>query len=299
MSGWREIEIVPRERDLGDGFAVRRVLPFARRGMLGPFIFFDEMGPVIMPPGKGLDVRPHPHIGLATVTYLFDGEILHRDSLGTLQPIRPGAVNWMTAGRGIVHSERVTDTVRATGQRLHGIQTWIALPKAHERAEPAFFHHPAETLPERVADGTRLRVVAGTAFGMTAPAQVFSPLLYVALDMAAGAELDVPDEHAERALYPVSGAIEIEGTPCPPGAMQVFVPGRTVRVRAIEPTRALLLGGAPLDGPRHIWWNFVASDEAAIERAKANWRAYPDAAGPFPPVPGDEEHIPLPEEAAS
>jgi redox-sensitive bicupin YhaK (pirin superfamily) len=287
---WRELEIVPRERDLGDGFVVRRVLPFAKRRLVGPFVFFDEMGPVEMPPGQGLDVRPHPHIGLSTVTYLFEGEILHRDSLGSVQPIRPGAVNWMTAGRGIVHSERVTDAVRAAGQRLHGIQTWLALPLEHERTEPGFSHHPADTMPERIANGIRMRVVAGHGFGLSAPIPVFSPVLYVALDMAAGAELTVPAEHEERAVYPLSGALEIEGTPCPANAMQVLKPGVEVQMRAIEPTRALLVGGAKLTGQRHIWWNFVASDPATIETAKEDWRA-----GRFATVPGDPEFIPLPE----
>jgi hypothetical protein len=287
---WRECEIVPRERDLGDGFVVRRVLPAAERRTVGPFVFFDEMGPVELPPGKGLDVRPHPHIGLATLTYLFSGEILHRDSLGFEQAIRPGAVNWMTAGRGIVHSERVTDETRAAGQRLHGLQTWIGLPKAAEATAPGFVHYPADSLPERVADGVRLRVLAGEAFARTAPVAAFSPILYVALDMAAGAVLTVPPEHAERALYPVSGMGEIEGTPCPPGALQVFAPGRAVTVRALEPTQAMLLGGAPLDGPRHVWWNFVASEADSIERAKSDWRE-----GRFATVPGDPEFIPLPD----
>lgn len=287
---WRAIEIAPRERDLGDGFVVRRVLPFAKRRMVGPFIFFDEIGPVDLPPGRGLDVRPHPHIGLATVTYLFEGEILHRDSLGSLQPIRPGAVNWMTAGRGIVHSERVTDEVRAAGQRLHGIQTWLALPIEHERTAPGFSHHPADTLPELVAGGVRLRIVAGSAFGLTAPVEVFSPVLYAALDMALGAELEVPDEHEERAVYPVSGCLDIDGTTCPAGTMQVLRPGGRVRLRAIEPVRALLVGGARLAGDRHIWWNFVASDPALIEQGKADWRD-----GRFERVPDDPEFIPLPE----
>ncbi len=287
---WREIEIPGRERDLGEGFMVRRVLPFAKRRLVGPFIFFDEMGPVVFAPGQGLDVRPHPHIGLATVTYLFDGEILHRDSLGSFQAIQPGAVNWMTAGRGIVHSERTPDVARRTGQRLHGIQTWIALPAAHEKHEPAFIHHSAERLPELSQGGVDLRVIAGQAFGLASPVEVFSPTLYVAIELREGATLEIPPDYLERAVYPVSGALEIDDCPCPAGVLQVFVPGRPITVRATKATSALLLGGDPLEGSRHIWWNFVASDPAMIERAKADWRAQR-----FDPVPGETEFIPLPE----
>ncbi|CAE7727793.1 unnamed protein product [Symbiodinium necroappetens] len=287
---WRELEIVARARDLGDGFRVRRVLPYAKRRLVGPFVFFDEMGPVDLAPGRGLDVRPHPHIGLATVTYLFSGEILHRDSLGSQQPIRPGAVNWMTAGRGIVHSERTPPAARRSGQRLHGLQTWVALPLADERCPPAFAHHPAETLPELRGEGLRLRVVAGRAFGLVSPVEVFSQTLYAVVELAPGARLEVPAEHAERAVYPVSGVLEIAGTPCPAGALQVLRPGGAVTLHALEATTAVLVGGAPLEGGRHIWWNFVASDPAVIERAKADWRA-----GRFDPVPGDPEFIPLPE----
>ena len=287
---WREIEIPGRERDLGDGFVVRRVLPFAKRRLVGPFVFFDEMGPVTFEPGQGLDVRPHPHIGLATVTYLFDGEILHRDSLGSVKAIQPGAVNWMTAGRGIVHSERTSDAARQSGQRLHGIQTWIALPLAHEKHEPAFVHHAADTLPELSRNGVTLRIIAGEAFGQTSPVEVFSPTLYVAVEMAAGATLEVPPEHAERGIYPVTGTLKIEETPCAAGALQVLAPGRTVTLQAETTATALLLGGASLEGQRHIWWNFVASDPDLIEQAKADWRE-----NRFDPVPGETDFIPLPE----
>ncbi|WP_421708979.1 pirin family protein [Algihabitans sp.] len=287
---WREIEIPGRERDLGDGFMVRRVLPFAKRRLVGPFVFFDEMGPANFAPGQGLDVRPHPHIGLATVTYLFEGEILHRDSLGSVQTIQPGAVNWMTAGRGIAHSERTPDDARRNGQRLHGIQTWIALPRAQEKHEPAFIHHPADRLPQASQDGVVLRVIAGEAFGLVSPVAVFSPTLYVAIEMAAGATLEVPPEYKERGVYPVSGELEINDTPCPVGHLQVLTPGSRVTLRAAGATQALLLGGDSLEGQRHIWWNFVASEPEMIEQAKADWRNQH-----FDPVPGETEFIPLPE----
>jgi len=276
-------------RDIG-GFAVRRVLPALPQQMVGPFIFFDHMGPAALAPGGGLDVRPHPHIGLATVTYLFDGEILHRDSLGSVQAIRPGDVNWMTAGRGIVHSERTPSHLRAAGGRVHGIQTWVALPRGHEEAAPAFAHHAAATLPVVELPGVTVRVVAGTAFGARSPVDVFSPTLYAAADLAPGATLVVQPEHEERAVYLAEGSASVADTALEPGQMAVLPPGGDVEIRAAAVSRIMLVGGAKMDGPRFIWWNFVASSRERIERAKADWRE-----DRFPPVPGETERIPLPE----
>lgn len=288
--GWLETLIVPRSHDIG-GFEVRRALPSAQRRMVGPFIFWDQMGPAEMKPGHGLDVRPHPHIGLATVTYLFDGEIMHRDSLGSVQAIRPGAVNWMTAGRGIAHSERSGDDTRRTGQRVFGIQSWIALPHDREEADPAFVHHPAATLPVIEGEGKRVRVVAGEAYGERSPVQGFSPMLYVDAALAPGARLPVPAEHEERALYVAEGTVEVNGDGFESGQLLVLRPGDAVTVDAGTAARVLLLGGEPMDGPRHIWWNFVSSSKDRIEAAKADWTA-----GRFTPVPGETEFIPLPEE---
>lgn len=282
--------IEPRLHDLGDGFTVRRVLPFRLRRQVGPFVFFDHMGPAELPPGRGLDVRPHPHIGLATVTYLYDGAIMHRDSLGSEQVIRPGDVNWMTAGRGIVHSERTPAPERAAGHRVHGIQTWVALPKSDEEVEPGFFHHPAATLPEVERGGVRLRVIAGTAFGLESPVRVHSPTLYVDLQFLRDDEFVLPPEHAERAIYVVEGEVRIDGEPVPPARMLVAAPGGDVRVAARAGARLLLCGGAPLDGERFIWWNFVSSSRERIERAKADWLAQR-----IGQVPGETEFIPLPE----
>ncbi len=281
--------IEPRTRDLG-GFEVRRVLPVARRRLVGPFIFFDHMGPSRFPPGQGIDVRPHPHIGLATVTYLFDGEIMHRDSLGCVQPIRPGAVNWMTAGRGIVHSERTGPEERAREARLHGIQSWVALPRAEEEAEPAFRHHPAETLPEIDRDGATLRLIAGAAYGASSPVAVLSEMFYLDAALAEGAELRLPEGYAERAAYVVEGAVRVAGESFEAGRMIVFQPGAEAAVTAAEAARVMLLGGAAMDGQRHIWWNFVSSSPERIEQAKADWKA-----GRFPQVPGETEFIPLPD----
>lgn len=285
-----DLEIQGRARDLGDGLTVRRLLPSPARKMVGPFIFVDEMGPVQFAPGQGIDVRPHPHIGLATVTYLFEGEILHRDSLGSEQPIRPGAVNWMVAGRGIVHSERTSSQMRSTGQRLHGLQLWIALPLAHEETEPSFRHHPADTIPTVEQSGTRLRIIAGSAYGVTSPASVLSAMFYVEAQLDAGAELTLPDEHEERAAYIVDGAVGCQGKRHAAGAMLVFHPGRSVRLVAESPVRMMLLGGAPLESPRHIDWNFVSSSKARIEQARDDWQQRR-----FPAIPGDDlEFIPLP-----
>jgi len=278
-----------KPRDIG-GFAVRRVLPAWPTQMVGPFIFFDHMGPAALPPGHGLDVRPHPHIGLATVTYLFDGEILHRDSVGSVQPIRPGDVNWMIAGHGIVHSERTPPGLRAAGARVHGIQTWVALPRAHEETAPAFAHHPAATLPVVTLPGVAVRVIAGTALGARSPVDVFSPTLYAAAEFAPGARLALLPEHEERAVYLVDGAASVAGVALEPGAMAVLAPGSDAEVRADAASIVMLLGGAKMDGARFIWWNFVSSSRERIEQAKADWRE-----DRFPPVPGETERIPLPE----
>ena len=289
MSDAIEMIIEPRPTDLGD-FSVRRVLPFREKRMVGPFVFFDHMGPADFPPGKGIDVRPHPHIGLATVTYLFEGEIMHRDSLGVEQAIRPGAVNWMTAGRGIVHSERTDDTERARDSKLHGIQAWVALPKTHEKTEPAFKHHPSDALPEFERNGVSMKLIAGTAFGLEADVDVLWPTLYIDINAPAGTTIPLPDEHEERALYIVNGGLEIDGTSIAPLTMAVLKPGSTPTISATSDTQVMLCGGKPMDGPRTIWWNFVASDPTLLEQAKIDWKA-----GKFDSVPGDDEFIPLPE----
>lgn len=282
--------IAPRPRDLGS-FSVRRVLPAAGLRMVGPFIFFDHMGPVRFAPGEGMDVRPHPHIGLATVTYLFEGEILHRDSLGFVQPIRPGDVNWMTAGRGIVHSERTAPELRRSGFALHGIQSWVALPRTHEDTAPDFQHHPSATLPEWSAGGVQVKLIAGTYDGRKSPAPVLWPTLYADLRFEPGASFTLSPEHAERALYVAEGAVMAEAQLTEAGQMAAFSPGADVILQAgPEGARAMLLGGAPMDGPRHIWWNFVASSQERIDAAKDAWRAQG-----FGQVPGETEFIPLPE----
>ncbi len=280
-----------RERDLG-GFGVRRVLPAPQRRMVGPFIFFDHLGPARFDPGRGIDVRPHPHVALATVTYLFEGALEHRDSLGTVQTIRPGDVNWMTAGHGIVHSERTPAAERALGAAIHGIQSWVALPDGDEDVEPAFEHVPAASLPVRADGGVGLTVIAGSAFGMTSPVKIRWPTFYVDARLAAGATLELPREHAERAAYVVDGAVEIggNGTVVEKGRLAVFAADAPVSLRARQPARLMLLGGARFPTPRLIDWNFVASSEERIERARARWRAHG-----FPSVPGETEFIPLPE----
>jgi len=287
-----ETLIVPRTRDLGDGFEVRRALPSVRRRMVGPFIFFDQMGPAVFHSGHGLDVRPHPHIGLATVTYLFEGEILHRDSLGTVQSIHPGAVNWMVAGRGIAHSERTPPELRATGGRLYGIQSWVAVPKRHEETAPAFAHTPADALPVLEDAGTRVRLIAGGLYGARSPVGTLSELFYADAVLAAGARLQVPASHEERAVYVAEGGVELGGQVYGTGQLLVLRPGAEGVLTGPGPTggRVLLFGGEPMDGPRHIWWNFVSSSKERIEQAKADWRA-----GRIGPVPGETEFIPLPE----
>jgi len=280
-----------RPRDLG-GFSVRRVLPADGLQTVGPFIFFDHMGPAVFAPGSGVDVRPHPHIGLATVTYLFEGEFMHRDSLGTAQLIRPGDVNWMVAGRGIVHSERTPAEARnaPAGAAIHGIQTWVALPQSHEETEPSFEHHPARTLPEIRSEGAVLRLIAGEAFGRRAPAAVFAPMFYLDSVLQPGAVVSLPDEHAERAVYVAEGEIEVAGIRYGVGQMVVAADSVAVTVRAVAPAHVMLLGGAPLDGQRFIWWNFVSSSRERIEQAKRDWLE-----DRFGPVPGEVERIPLPE----
>lgn len=278
-----------RPRDIG-GFEVARALPYAKRRTVGPFIFFDRMGPAEFGPGEGIDVRPHPHIGLATVTYLFDGEIMHRDDLGYEQPIRPGDVNWMTAGRGIVHSERTRAEVRDSHSTMFGIQSWVALPKDQEEADPAFFHHPANTLPAISCDGVEMRLIAGTAYGETSPVATASPMFYVDVRMDTGTSLEVTDEHEERAVYVVEGAIAIDGETHGENEMLILAPNADVTVTAQEVSRIMLLGGAPIDGERHIWWNFVSSSKERIDQAKADWKE-----GRFGKIEGDDEFIPLPE----
>jgi len=286
-----ETVVVPRASDLGGGFTVMRALPSAQRRMVGPFVFLDQMGPVQLAPDTGLDVRPHPHIGLATVTYLFDGEILHRDSLGSVQPIRAGELNWMTAGRGIVHSERTPDELRPAGPHVTGLQAWVGLPARDEEIDPAFVHHGVAELPVLDDTGLSIRVIAGDAFGARSPVATRSPLFYVDVTLAPGARLQVPAEHEERAAYIVAGEIEVDGASHPAGRLLVLRRGADVVVTATLATRLMLLGGEPLDGPRFVWWNFVSSSRERIEQAKAEWRA-----GRFGAVPGETEFIPLPED---
>jgi redox-sensitive bicupin YhaK (pirin superfamily) len=277
-----------RERDLG-GFFVRRVLPAAGRQMVGPFIFFDHLGPAQFEPGAGIDVRPHPHISLATVTYLFAGSLEHRDSLGNVREIRPGDVNWMTAGRGIAHSERTPRLARAAGESIHGIQSWVALPDGHEDVEPDFTHYPVSVLPGRKLGGVELAVIAGAAFGLRSPVATLWPTLYVHALFSAGAQLKIPAEHTERAVYLVQGDITVDGVALPEKQLAVLEPGSEPTLRARRDSRAMLLGGEHFSTPRHIWWNFVASTPERIEAAKARW-----ANRRFAPVPGETEFIPLP-----
>jgi redox-sensitive bicupin YhaK (pirin superfamily) len=280
--------ITGRSRDLG-GFEVRRLLPAAGRRTIGPFIFFDHMGPARFEAGHGVDVRPHPHIGLATVTYLIEGAFMHRDSLGTVQLIRPGDVNWMVAGRGIVHSERTPPELRG-GSALHGIQTWVALPRENEEDAPAFAHHPAATLPVIQRPGATLRVIAGSAYGTRSPVVVCSETLYVDAQLERGGEVTLPDDVAERAVYVADGEISVAGERHAVGELVEFASSARAEFEAVSPSRVMMLGGAPTDGPRHIWWNFVSSSLDRIERAKADWRN-----GRFADVPGDTERIPLPD----
>lgn len=284
--------IEERERNIGN-FLVGRLLPFRGKRMVGPFIYIDHMGPVRMDDHANMDIGPHPHIGLSTLTYLFEGAVMHRDSLGTALEITPGSVNWMTAGRGIVHSERTPPELRATGSGVSGLQSWLALPRTHEDAPPAFVHHPAATLPQLALDGVELRVIAGEAFGRRSPVETFMPTLYVDAVLMPGAAFEVPAEHVERAVYVAEGTATVHGTRCAAGELAVLGPGEPVVVEAVEGARVMLLGGDPMDGPRHIWWNFVASSDERIERARDDWRRHPD--GRFGAIPGESEFIPLPE----
>lgn len=280
--------IVPRVRELGEGFQVRRALPDGRRHAVGPFVFFDHMGPTTLAPGRGLDVRPHPHIGLATVTYLFAGEILHRDSLGTVQAIRPGEVNWMTAGAGIVHSERTPPALRASGARVHGIQTWIALPREGEESAPAFTHH--EGLPQVQEGGVTLTLILGDLLGLASPVATLSPTFYADVTLAPGRRFAIPARHEERGVYTVEGDIALGELHAQAGEMLVLEQGSEAIVRTHGGARFMIFGGAALDGPRHVWWNFVSSSRARIEQAADDWKS-----GRFAPVPGETDFIPLPE----
>jgi redox-sensitive bicupin YhaK (pirin superfamily) len=288
-----ETIVIPRTHDLGGGFEVRRALPHKDRRMVGPFVFLDQMGPHVFHAGEGIDVRPHPHIGLATVTYLLDGQIRHRDSLGTVQDIKPGEVNWMTAGKGIVHSERTGPDVRAAGSTLFGLQCWVALPKAKEECDPSFSHTGAGDLPILDGDGATARIIAGSYFGKTSPVAVQSPLFYVDLALAPGARLTLPAEYPEQALYVVAGTLDLgrDGR-FEQGQLLVLKPGATVTLAATEHAgaRVMLLGGEPMDGPRYLTWNFVSSSADRIEQAKEDWKAQR-----FPHVPGETEFIPLPD----
>ncbi len=283
--------IVPRTVDLGD-FTVRRALPSARSRMVGPFIFFDHFGPAEFRAGAGIDVRPHPHIGLATVTYLFDGEIVHRDSLGTAAAIKPGEVNWMTAGRGIVHSERTGAELRATGSPIHGLQMWVALPKAKEEMDAGFAHHETAEFPMVQENGKSVRVVVGSLYGASSPVPVVHETIFGDVHLTAGSTLPIDADHEERAVYVIDGLVEISGDKFEAGRLLVFKPGDKVTLTAARDTHLVIAGGAAMDGPRHIWWNFVSSRKERIEQAKAEWKA-----GHFGKVPGDEiEFIPLPEQ---
>ena len=285
-----DLVVVPRSVDVGH-FAVRRALPHVNRRMVGPFIFFDHFGPAEFRAGQGIDVRPHPHIGLATVTFLFDGEIIHRDSLGTDAAIRPGEVNWMSAGRGIVHSERTAPDHRRDGEPIHGLQCWVALPAAQEESTPAFFHHDSAALPLVSEEGKTVRVVAGSVYGANSPVATASQTLFADVALAAGASLPIDADTEERAVYLISGEVDIAGDRFAAGRLLVFRPGDRITVTAGSDAHLVLLGGAAMDGPRHIWWNFVSSRKERIEQAKADWKL-----ARFDTVPGDDkEFIPLPD----
>jgi redox-sensitive bicupin YhaK (pirin superfamily) len=280
-------QLTPHLQDLGS-FTARRLLPNDDRSMVGPFIFFDHLGPATFPPGKGVDVRPHPHINLATVTYLFDGALMHRDSLGSVQEIRPGAVNWMTAGRGIVHSERSPNADRENTSTLHAIQTWIALPDEHEETEPTFHHHPANSLPQWQDNGVTLTLIAGTAYGHTSPVKAFSPILYLDLLLSEGSSVNLPAEYSERAVYSVTSGLRLDGISLEAHRLAVLVAGESITISADTDARCVVVGGEPL-GHRQKWWNFVSSRPERIEQAKLDWQS-----GRFGTVPGEIDFIPLP-----
>lgn len=288
-----ETVVVSRSHDLGDHFEVRRALPSRQRRMVGPFVFLDQMGPHIFAPGRGLDVRPHPHIGLATVTYLFDGEILHRDSLGSVQAIRPGDVNWMTAGRGIVHSERTAPQVREHESSLFGLQCWVALPQAHEESEPSFQHIKKADLPVENGKGISARIIAGRYFGLSSPVQVLSDLFQVDVQLQPGARLNIPPDYPEQAVYVVQGLLDLgkDGL-FESGRLLVLKPGKSITIECAgqQPARFMLLGGEPMDGPRYLAWNFVSSSVERLDQAKDDWRRQR-----FAKVPGETEFIPLPD----
>jgi redox-sensitive bicupin YhaK (pirin superfamily) len=291
------VVLEPRERDLGDGFHVRRVLPARARRAVGPFVFFDHFGPTTLLPGHGLDVRPHPHINLATVTYLYEGEIDHRDSLGSFRTIRAGDINWMTAGRGIVHSERTPQALRARGSRVHGLQLWVGLPREHEEAAPAFRHYAAETLPVVSEPGVFVRVLAGEAFGARSPVETLSPVVYLDVKLDAGASVELPSALGARGAYVIDGDVVCAGRSFAPARMLVLADGVPARLESSRGARFVVVGGAPFPEPRHLWWNFASSSEARIDQGKRDWlERRGDPAGPFPLVPGDErEFIPIPE----
>jgi redox-sensitive bicupin YhaK (pirin superfamily) len=279
-----------RERDLG-GFVVRRVLPFEGRQMVGPFIFFDHLGPTLFPAGHGIDVRPHPHIGLATVTYLFSGSLEHRDTLGNIREILPGDVNWMTAGTGIAHSERTPQAARAAQSPAHGIQSWVALPDGQEDVEPSFVHYPGKTLPQRSVAGGQITVIAGKAYDLVSPVKTLWPTFYVDAQLEKDAKLTLPPDYIERAVYVAAGEVLIGTTRLREGQLGLLAPGDEARLEALTATRAMLLGGERFPSARYIWWNFVASSKERIEAAKTRWQARA-----FPPVPGESEFIPLPQQ---
>ena len=286
-----ETVAVPRTVDLGEGFAVRRALPHSTRRTVGPFVFFDHFGPAEFKSGHGLDVRPHPHIGLSTLTYLYDGEIIHRDNLGVKAAIHPGAVNWMTAGRGIVHSERTAPDHRRDGEPLHGLQFWVGMPSDKEEIDPSFAHLDGNELPIVSGEGKTVRVVAGSMFGAHSPLGTVSETLFADVSLDAGATMPLDAECEERGVYIVAGEIDISGDTFAAGQPLMFRPGDRITIKATQPARFAVIGGAALDGPRHVWWNFVSSRKERIEEAKAEWKA-----GHFQKVPGDEiEFIPLPE----
>ena len=284
-----ELTLTGHEKDLGGGFVVRRLLPAVQRRNVGPFIFFDHFGPVVETPDKSHDVRPHPHIGLSTVTYLFDGAMMHRDSLGNAQVIEPGAINWMTGGRGIVHSERKPDHLRASSYTMHGLQLWTALPLAHEEDEPSFVHTPADAIPDVALGRARVRVLVGSAFGATSPVRAYSQTLYLDVMLEPGASIELPPLVAEMAIYPVQGDVVVDAATLPVRTMAVLRAAESTTVHAQGAARFVVVGGEPLDAPRHLWWNFVSSRKERIIEAGEDWKAMRMGR-----VAGDDEFIPLP-----